>query len=470
VSGGQQPSMAAYNMVTETASAADLAKGAAKKVTTAALSLVSSWWGGHGEAASKAPQLPAAARVHPSHVFNDAGRTVQRVTIDSVGRYLSTSDTLGRVTIMDTAMFVTVKMLKGYRDASVVWLNGKSPERAVGTFFVYLPRRGLVEAWKVSKPARLAAFKIGLNCRLLTPCPTKPCACLVLHPDGRLSTLCLEHEEDRKKGETGAGAMTQSAQLKLWREKAATPGVDEETLLTVLEGVRPAVDLLECVVTLSDSLGLQVWRCVTTAAMGQLEKQGVNLEHALQESQKTTASNDTLSASMDGCDDIDACLRRSPVSEADRLMSPDSPALSEADVYRYLIHRLSALNACVMLVARPSAKRRKAELVAIQQAWTQAMQSIVFDEPAVPPLGSLFSLGPRGDDEQADEEALSRRDLSPSKFLAHFDLIKQAIVLHAATPDLADFICYPLVCSFHRVLSLENTYRWEGIGPGTAKA
>ncbi|XP_054164113.1 rab3 GTPase-activating protein non-catalytic subunit-like isoform X2 [Oppia nitens] len=92
-------------------------------------------------------------------------------------------DDFGRVTLIDIADRLAVRMWKGYRDAQVGWIevqeegvmadnNNKTaaadslPKRV--TFIViYAPKRGILEVWCTQLGPRVGAFNVGKSCRLI---------------------------------------------------------------------------------------------------------------------------------------------------------------------------------------------------------------------------------------------------------------------------------------------------------------
>ena len=120
------------------------------------------------EAKPERPQDKAA-----THTMNDPDRAAATISLDYTGRFVAVTDQLGRVLIIDVPMLCIVNVLKGYRDSQVGWLHnpqGVEPSAAPlrGKYMVlHLPRRGVVEMWKVGPHmARVSARKVGYGCRL----------------------------------------------------------------------------------------------------------------------------------------------------------------------------------------------------------------------------------------------------------------------------------------------------------------
>ncbi|XP_033631830.1 rab3 GTPase-activating protein non-catalytic subunit-like [Asterias rubens] len=101
------------------------------------------------------------------------------------------TDSFGRVILIDLVRGIAVRMWKGYRDAQCGWisvtediLRDKSDPAAtkaqrqrtrqfgarVALFLViYAPRRGILEIWNTQQGPRVAAFNVPKSCQLLCP-------------------------------------------------------------------------------------------------------------------------------------------------------------------------------------------------------------------------------------------------------------------------------------------------------------
>ena len=179
VAGGKLPSLAAFKTAGEsTAGGSD----SAWKVASAALSFAKvSFLGRPAKAKPAAPVTATADRE-----FEDK-REFESLAVDCTGRYVAASDNLGRVAVVDTSTFTVVRMLKGYRQASVLWLP---PSRLAGyMFLVYLPRRGIVEVWSLGSQQRVAAATIGFNCQVRHTGRRDDMSCIVVQTDGSTSHL-----------------------------------------------------------------------------------------------------------------------------------------------------------------------------------------------------------------------------------------------------------------------------------------
>eukprot|EP01061_Rhynchopus_euleeides_P045393 TRINITY_DN8131_c0_g1_i3.p1 TRINITY_DN8131_c0_g1~~TRINITY_DN8131_c0_g1_i3.p1 ORF type:complete len:465 (+),score=134.09 TRINITY_DN8131_c0_g1_i3:1304-2698(+) len=191
IAAGKQPSLGAYKLAgDETQSTAD----SAWKVASAALSFAKV------SLLGRAPKPKAAApvTVNAEQEFQDTKREFESVSVDYTGRYVAAADNLGRVAVVDTTLFTIVRLLKGYRQATVLWLP---PSADAGyTFLVHLPRRGIIEVWSLGSQQRVAAATIGFNCHVKHSGRADDMTCLVVQTDGSTSTLSLSTDSKKLAG------------------------------------------------------------------------------------------------------------------------------------------------------------------------------------------------------------------------------------------------------------------------------
>eukprot|EP01059_Diplonema_ambulator_P014586 TRINITY_DN254_c1_g1_i5.p1 TRINITY_DN254_c1_g1~~TRINITY_DN254_c1_g1_i5.p1 ORF type:complete len:1130 (+),score=377.24 TRINITY_DN254_c1_g1_i5:116-3391(+) len=429
---GRSPSVAAFDTTFETASASHIAKDAAKKAFNMMKSTFSSrLWGTEAQEAETPIVLPKSIKVDPSFKWDDSERNIDTVTPDSTGRYVAITDARGRVTIMDARMFVVVKMLKGYRDASVMWLHeARHAERATGTFLVHLPHRGIVEAWMVSRPKRLAAIKVGFDCTMVRAVGGE--ACKLLYSDGMLASLKLDFQfdDDDADAEEVSAQEAQSAHMKTWMDLCrGSPTL--EALLGVLNKIQSPIDILECVTVMPVTLDHSLWRDVNIAALSLLEQRGVD------------------------CEDSEASevLVTEVASEHARLCGPNAPHLSQGDVFRYLVNRLAVINAYTLLV---TLKTKGIDRAGIPSAWAEEIATLnTTADPLAPPSDLLLKA------DQPDHISLSPV-LPLHAFLAYFNLFGRSVSLVQLDAKLSEFMCNPLQHSCDtlsrcaHILSLSN--------------
>ncbi|XP_078488494.1 rab3 GTPase-activating protein non-catalytic subunit [Ciona intestinalis] len=91
----------------------------------------------------------------------------------------ATTDSFGRVMLVDLNKGYVMRVWKGYRDAQIAFVrshddtqkhrhSGSSPRSAL-FLVIYAPRRGLLEIWSCINGPRVGAFNISKNARLLCP-------------------------------------------------------------------------------------------------------------------------------------------------------------------------------------------------------------------------------------------------------------------------------------------------------------
>ena len=154
-----------------------------------------------------------------------------------------TTDSFGRVLMLDSASGTLVWVWKGYRDAQCGWLvavegddssadlgtaatsstlaktsaaggrvaptktdedddEDRSPPRSCALVIIYAPQRGLLEIWAPWFGHRVAAFNVGLHCQLLVQTPPrilggaqgmrKGGGCALIMPDGSMRDIVRE--------------------------------------------------------------------------------------------------------------------------------------------------------------------------------------------------------------------------------------------------------------------------------------
>ena len=97
-------------------------------------------------------------------IVTDAQRRFISMTVDPSHRWIASSDSLGRVIVLEARSLVMLRIWKGYREAQCEWLCSKGKLFLV----IYAPRRGLLEIWEMISGQRHTATIIGPGCRLLS--------------------------------------------------------------------------------------------------------------------------------------------------------------------------------------------------------------------------------------------------------------------------------------------------------------
>jgi hypothetical protein len=135
---------------------------------------------------------------HPSVVLNfvknvgtassltcikDYPRKGEKLTLSPSGTLAAITDSLGRILLLDTQALVVVRLWKGYRDASCVFMEmlakkdkGKSvihTEPVKSDYClclaIHAPRKGIIEVWQMRTGPRLLTIQCAKGSKLLQP-------------------------------------------------------------------------------------------------------------------------------------------------------------------------------------------------------------------------------------------------------------------------------------------------------------
>ncbi|XP_030854258.1 rab3 GTPase-activating protein non-catalytic subunit isoform X1 [Strongylocentrotus purpuratus] len=179
----------------------DVALAVASKLKSAIFSAASGWFGFGGNKQTTdtpAPSKTSKPRVEPAislpirFGLPDVRRHGDTIVLAPGMRLAASTDSFGRVSLIDVTRGVAVRMWKGYRDAQCGWIQviedihrertsehgSKRPRHStdskhgprVALFLViYAPRRGIIEVWNTQQGPRVAAFNVPKSCRLLYP-------------------------------------------------------------------------------------------------------------------------------------------------------------------------------------------------------------------------------------------------------------------------------------------------------------
>ncbi|KAK7904496.1 hypothetical protein WMY93_017103 [Mugilogobius chulae] len=154
-----------------------VAMAVASKLTSALFNAASGWLGWNKnkykteeEATQKQkPKVEAATPLPIRFGLPDSRRHGESILTDD----------FGRVTLLDLARGIAIRMWKGYRDAQLGWMqiaeergireasSAPTPRRHALFLIIYAPRRGILEVWAMQRGPRVGAFNVGKHCRLL---------------------------------------------------------------------------------------------------------------------------------------------------------------------------------------------------------------------------------------------------------------------------------------------------------------
>jgi len=226
LSAGTQPYVAAFYAVEGSAQPmlSDVAHAVANKLKTALFSQISAasgWFGIGGKHAvdnnkeKVRPKIEPAVSLPARFGLPDKRRDAKSLVLSPDSRLAATTDSFGRVILLDVERGIAVRMWKGYRDAQVGWVEVKedfAPDKDPNTpthirraffFIIYAPRRGILEVWTSQQGPRVAAFNVSKFCQLLCPgysmmglnvvtCQTmkmNPHQCYLVDPEAGVKTL-----------------------------------------------------------------------------------------------------------------------------------------------------------------------------------------------------------------------------------------------------------------------------------------
>lgn len=160
----------------------DVAYAVAHKLKSAIMSAASGWLGfgsKHKEEEKQRPKIEPATPIPMRFGLPDKRRLGDSIYLSPNNSYVATTDSFGRVILVDVERGTAVRMWKGYRDAQLGWVQVKeyvhhggedgSKERIAQFLIIYAPRRGILEAWTAASGPRVAAFNVPKHCRLISP-------------------------------------------------------------------------------------------------------------------------------------------------------------------------------------------------------------------------------------------------------------------------------------------------------------
>jgi len=128
----------------------------------------------------KKPKIEPATSLPARFGLPDKRRLGESVVLGPDNKLAATTDSFGRVILLDIERGIAVRMWKGYRDAQVGWVEvqedqppeqhqSHQPRRRAIFLVIYAPRRGILEVWTAQQGPRVAAFNVSKYSRLLCP-------------------------------------------------------------------------------------------------------------------------------------------------------------------------------------------------------------------------------------------------------------------------------------------------------------
>lgn len=163
-----------------------VALAVASKLTSALFSAASGWLGWNKNKTEEEvvqkqkPKVEAATPLGIRFGLPDSRRHGESICLSPCNTLAGVTDDFGRVTLLDLARGIAIRMWKGYRDAQLGWLqvpeergdrefspSASLPRRHALFLVIYAPRRGILEVWAMQQGPRVGAFTVGKHCRLL---------------------------------------------------------------------------------------------------------------------------------------------------------------------------------------------------------------------------------------------------------------------------------------------------------------
>ncbi|KAJ7981826.1 rab3 GTPase-activating protein non-catalytic subunit [Quillaja saponaria] len=124
------------------------------------------------------------ARASPLTCLKDHPRKGEKLTLSPSGTLASITDSLGRILLLDTQALVVVRLWKGYRDASCLFMEmlvNKDIGSSSSAYYepvksdyclclaIHAPRKGIIEIWQMRTGPRLRTIKCAKGSKMLQP-------------------------------------------------------------------------------------------------------------------------------------------------------------------------------------------------------------------------------------------------------------------------------------------------------------
>ncbi|KAK6946625.1 Rab3-GAP regulatory subunit, N-terminal [Dillenia turbinata] len=124
------------------------------------------------------------AKAAPLTCLKDHPRKGEKLTLSPSGTLAAITDSLGRILLLDTQALVVVRLWKGYRDASCLFMEmlvDKDAASSSSTYSIqgkgdyslclaiHAPRKGIVEVWQMRTGPRLLTIQCARGSKILQP-------------------------------------------------------------------------------------------------------------------------------------------------------------------------------------------------------------------------------------------------------------------------------------------------------------
>ncbi|XP_062193172.1 uncharacterized protein LOC133896589 [Phragmites australis] len=130
------------------------------------------------------PKPQSFAKTSPLTCLKDSPRKGERLTLSPSGTLAAITDSLGRILLLDTHALVAVRLWKGYRDASCLFVEmilnkDKASSSSMHIEYtksdyclclaIHAPRKGIIEVWQMRTGSRLLTIPCPKGSRILQP-------------------------------------------------------------------------------------------------------------------------------------------------------------------------------------------------------------------------------------------------------------------------------------------------------------
>ncbi|KAK7405331.1 hypothetical protein VNO78_06562 [Psophocarpus tetragonolobus] len=163
------------------------------KVVPATFSTISSFskliWRSDQSSPKKSPKKSdhkpqPFARASPLTCLQDHPRKGEKLTLSPSGTLAAITDSLGRILLLDTQALVVVRLWKGYRDASCLFMemlvnkdvasSSSSCSEPLKSDYclclaIHAPRKGIIEIWQMRTGPRLRTISCSKGSKMLQP-------------------------------------------------------------------------------------------------------------------------------------------------------------------------------------------------------------------------------------------------------------------------------------------------------------
>ncbi|KAK7257153.1 hypothetical protein RIF29_30921 [Crotalaria pallida] len=159
------------------------------KVLPATVSTIASFskfvWRSEQTSPKKSEQKPQPfARASPLTCLKDHPRKGEKLTLSPSGTLAAITDSLGRILLLDTQALVVVRLWKGYRDASCLFMeilvnkdiastssSNREPMKSdyCLCLAIHAPRKGIIEIWQMRTGPRLRTIPCRKGSKMLQP-------------------------------------------------------------------------------------------------------------------------------------------------------------------------------------------------------------------------------------------------------------------------------------------------------------